>query len=70
MKVLVTGGTGFIGRHTVEMLVEEGHEVTVLDRYPQRFAQWSKEIKGDINLLLVMFVIAKRSWKRSCRRMG
>lgn len=32
MKMFVTGGTGYIGRVLVPMLVEHGHEVTVLDR--------------------------------------
>lgn len=32
MKVLVTGGTGFIGRHVCEELVDLGHEPVVLDR--------------------------------------
>ncbi len=30
-RVLVTGGTGFVGANIVEALVVEGHEVTVLD---------------------------------------
>jgi dTDP-L-rhamnose 4-epimerase len=31
MRILVTGGAGFIGSHTCDRLVENGHDVVVLD---------------------------------------
>lgn len=40
MRVLVTGGAGFIGGHVVEALVAGGHEPIVLDRLPDAAPAW------------------------------
>ena len=31
MNILVTGGAGFIGSHTVVSLIENGHDVAIVD---------------------------------------
>lgn len=37
-QILVTGGAGYIGSHMVNMLVQMGHQVTVLDDLSAGFA--------------------------------
>ena len=33
MRVLVTGGAGFIGTHTLVSLIEQGHDPLVIDDF-------------------------------------
>ena len=39
MKVLVTGGAGYIGSHTTLVFLEDGHEVVVLDNFSNSFPE-------------------------------
>jgi nucleoside-diphosphate-sugar epimerase len=48
MRVLVTGGGGFIGRRTVAMLVHAGHEVTVLDRSANGIELLEPEVRASV----------------------
>ena len=49
-KVLVTGGTGFIGTELVEQLHVKGYEVTILDRKDKPIGlEHVKYIKGDLS---------------------
>jgi UDP-glucose 4-epimerase len=36
MKVLLTGGTGFIGSHIAKQLSDDGHQVTIMARYANK----------------------------------
>ena len=36
MKIMVTGGAGFIGSHVVDILIDAGHEVVVVDNLWER----------------------------------
>ncbi len=56
-RVLVTGGAGFIGSHVVDLLVEAGRDVRVLDRFhpaahrerPRYLNPAAELIVGDVN---------------------
>lgn len=48
-KILITGGSGYIGSHLLSTLLELGAEMTILTRSPERFVGKKVEImEGDI----------------------
>lgn len=51
MKILVTGGAGYIGSHTCKALARAGHDVAVYDNLStgfRRLVKWGPFIQGDI----------------------
>ena len=51
MRVLVTGGAGYIGSHTAKALAKAGHELVVLDNFSggHRWAvKWGPCVEGDL----------------------
>ena len=50
-KILILGGTGFIGPHMVSYAIERGHDVTIFTR-GRSLAEWPREVEhliGDRN---------------------
>ena len=60
MKIVVTGGLGFIGSHLVERLLHEGMEVRVLDNESTGRASNLKDVKGDRHLEIVSADVTRK----------
>jgi UDP-glucose-4-epimerase GalE len=54
MRVLVTGGAGYIGSHATKVLAKSGHEPIVYDNLAKghrRAVRWGPMVEGDLNNL-------------------
>jgi UDP-glucose 4-epimerase len=49
MKILVTGGTGFIGKSLVSLLLSSGHDLTVLSRYRFDTEGYFQQVHGSLH---------------------
>ena len=62
MRILVTGGAGFLGSHLVDALVERGDEVVVLDDLSRgdksQVSQGARFVQGDVRLF--------SDWEKAC----
>jgi uncharacterized protein YbjT (DUF2867 family) len=47
-RVLVTGATGFVGRHLVPALVDAGHDVAAMTRRPSSYVGPGDAVAGDV----------------------
>ena len=53
MRILVTGGTGFIGSHLCERLVSDGHEVTAIDNFSTGSASNLQNLANSENFTII-----------------
>jgi UDP-glucose 4-epimerase len=50
MKILVTGGSGFLGSHIVDALILENHEVVLFDQFESSYKnEGASFVEGSIN---------------------
>ena len=47
MKVLIAGGTGFMGKHLIDALTADSHQVTVLSRNPRKTVEGARVLAWD-----------------------
>src|SRR5438045_4528747 len=59
MKVLVTGGSGFIGSHVVDVLLRNNHKVLIYDLLKPSHNQYCEHVTADVNDLPKLSEVSK-----------
>lgn len=54
MKILITGGAGFVGSHLADKLIGEGHEITVIDDLSTGRYSNVEHLEGNPNFRLII----------------
>ena len=57
MKILITGGAGFVGSHLADKLFNEGHEITVIDDLSTGRYSNVAHLEGERNFRLIIETI-------------
>lgn len=61
MKILITGGAGFVGSHLADKLIGEGHEITVIDDLSTGRYQNIEHLEGEKNFRLIIDTVLNYS---------
>ncbi|HEX8636582.1 MAG TPA: GDP-mannose 4,6-dehydratase [Pyrinomonadaceae bacterium] len=54
MKILITGGAGFVGSHLADKLFNEGHEITIIDDLSTGRYSNVEHLEGEKNFRLII----------------
>lgn len=61
MKILITGGAGFVGSHLADKLIGQGHEITVIDDLSTGRYSNVEHLEGDPNFRLIIDTVLNTS---------
>ena len=61
MKILITGGAGFVGSHLADKLIAEGHEITVIDDLSTGRYSNVAHLEGNPNFRLIIDTVLNAS---------
>lgn len=82
MRILITGGTGLIGRNLCKLLHDKGHQITVFSRHPESVSvkcgaavkafasldEWQPDTVFDVVINLAGESIADKAWTAKRRQ--